>query len=227
MVCHLKLHNDFDAVGCRIVAEASGLEIASTSYHTYKTIDESIVNYIKNKEFSNGDRLLICDICPNRETALLIDKEVKNGLNITLIDHHKTRAWVEKYVWATVNLETSATETAWDIWKLESPYRARSEQMNTLLGFIGKDAFVKAFLENINADTAEPFKTIIGYLIARKKRYVSQVIRNQLEKTRCYVDGFRNRFKIIFNRREKVVLYRMNVGFPVSSSEPFIVDTFV
>jgi len=219
MAWHLKLHNDFDAVGSRIIAEASGLEIVSTSYHTYKTIDESIVNYIKNKEFSNGDSLLICDICPTRETALLIDKEAKNGLDVILVDHHKTRAWVEKYEWATVDLTKSATEilfslyegktkgshvdfikavTAWDIWQLDSPYRERAEKLNTLLGFIGKDAFVKAFLEDLSADTTEPFKTIIGYLIARKKRYVSQVIRNQLSKTRCYTDGFRNRFKIIF-----------------------------
>jgi len=219
MADHLKLHNDLDAVGSRIVAEASGLEIASTSYHTYKNIDEAIVNYIKNKEFSNGDRLLICDICPTKETALLIDKEAKNGLDVILVDHHKTRAWVKKYEWATVDLTKSATEilfslhegktqgtyfdfvktvTAWDMWQLDSPYRERSEQMNTLLGFIGKDAFVKAFLESLDADTKEPFKTIIGYLIARKKRYVSQVIRTQLERTRLYADGFRNKFKIIF-----------------------------
>jgi oligoribonuclease NrnB/cAMP/cGMP phosphodiesterase (DHH superfamily) len=219
MAWHLKLHNDLDAVGSRIVAEISELEIASTSYHTYENIDKAIVNYIKNKEFSNGDSLLICDICPTKETALLIEKEVKKGLNIILIDHHKTRLWVEKYEWAIIDLNKSATEilfslyegktkgtyfdfvqtiTAWDIWKLNSPYRERSEQMNTLLGFIGKDAFVKAFTEKLNADETEPFKTIIGYLVARKKRYVSQVIRTQLEKTRLYVDGFRNKFKIIF-----------------------------
>jgi len=219
MAWHLKLHNDFDAVAFRIVAEISGLEIASTSYHTYKNIDKAIVNYIKNKEYSNGDSLLIGDICPTKETALMLDKEVKNGLDVTLIDHHKTRAWVEKYAWATVDLTKSATEilfylnesktqgiyfdfvktvTAWDIWLLDSPYRERSEQLNTLLGFIGKDAFVKSFLGQLDADSKEPFKTIIGYLIAKKKRYVSQVIRNQLEKTRTYVDGFRHKFKIIF-----------------------------
>jgi uncharacterized protein len=221
MAWHLKLHNDLDAVGSRIVAEASKCTpIASTSYHTYKTIDAAIINYIKNKEFSNGDTLLICDICPTRETALLIDNEVKNGLDVLLIDHHITRAWVKKYPWAIVDcLGKSATEilfnlyeakvsgkyydfvqavTAWDTWKLDSPYRKRGEQLNTLLGFIGKDAFAQSFVHNYDADAKEPFKTIIEYLIAKKNRYVSQVIRSQLEKTRCYVDGFRNKFKIIF-----------------------------
>lgn len=219
MAYHLKLHNDLDAVGCRIVAEISELEIASTSYHSYKTIDGAITHFIKKKEFSNGDTLLICDICPVKETALLIDKEVKNGLDVVLIDHHKTRSWVNKYNWAIVDLNKSATEilfylnegkqsgiyfdfvqsiSAWDLWKLDSPYRERSEQLNNLLGFIGKDVFVKKFVENLNADKAEPFKTIIEHLLAKKQRYVSQVIRDQLEKTRLYVDGFRNKFKIIF-----------------------------
>jgi oligoribonuclease NrnB/cAMP/cGMP phosphodiesterase (DHH superfamily) len=136
-----------------------------------------------------------------------------------LIDHHKTRAWVNKYDWAIVDLDKSATEilfyqfenkqsgiyfdfvqtiSAWDLWKEDSPYRKRAKQINNLLGFIGKDAFVRSFVKNLNADKTEPFKTIIEYLIAKKKRYVSQVIRIQLEKTRLYVDGFRNKFKIIF-----------------------------
>ena len=219
MAYHLKLHNDLDAVGARIVAESSGLEVASTSYHTYKTIDEAITNYIKNKEFSNGDSLLICAICPTKETAVLVDNAAQNGLNVFLVDHHKTRAWVDKYEWATVDLSKSATEilfslyegktqgiyfdfikaiTAWDLWQISSPYRKRAEELNTLLGFIGKDAFVKAFVERKDADTIEPFKTIIEFLITRRNRFVSQVIRAQLSKTRCYTDGFRNRFKIIF-----------------------------
>jgi len=219
MAVHLKLHNDFDAVGVRIVAQISELEIASTSYHTYKNIDEAILNYIKNKEFSDGDRLLIGDICPTKETALHVDNAVKSGLDVVLVDHHKTRAWVSKYEWATVDIEKSATEilfylyeskvqgtyfdfiktvTAWDIWQLDSPYRERAEQLNTLLGFIGKGAFVKAFVANLAADSTEPFKTIIEFLLSRKKRYVNQVIRNQLEKTRGYADGLRNKFKIIF-----------------------------
>ncbi len=37
MAVHMKLHNDFDAVGVRIVAQISELEIASTSYHTSYT----------------------------------------------------------------------------------------------------------------------------------------------------------------------------------------------
>jgi len=219
MAYHLKLHSDLDAVGCRVVAEASELKIVSTSYHSYQTIDAAILNYIDNKEYSDGDSLLICDICPTKETALCIDNAVKNGLSIELIDHHKTREWVKKYSWATVALEKSATEilfglggatvagplfdfvktvTAWDLWKLDSPYRKRSEQLNTLLGFIGKDAFVKTFAENLIADLVDPFKTMLDYLDARKNRYVNQVIRNQLEKTRCYTDGFRNKFKILF-----------------------------
>jgi len=219
MAWHLKLHNDLDAVGVRIVAETSELEIASTSYHNYSTIDEAIISYIQNKEYSDGDNLLIGDICPTKETALLIDKETKNGLAVMLVDHHKTRVWVDKYKWATVDLSRSATEvlfylheakvsgpyfdfiktvTAWDMWQLDSPYRERSEQMNTLLGFIGKDAFVQAFCRDLAADTKVPFKTMIEYLLAKKKRYVYQVIKTQLEKTRLYVDGFRNKFKIIF-----------------------------
>jgi oligoribonuclease NrnB/cAMP/cGMP phosphodiesterase (DHH superfamily) len=219
MAYHLKLHNDLDAVGCRIVAELSNLEIASTSYHTYSDIDAAILNYINNKEFSEGDTLLIGDICPSTETAVIIDKEVKNGLDVELIDHHKTRAWVKQYDWAHVDLTKSATEilfflfenkasviysdfvkaiSAWDMWQLESLYRKRGEQLNNLLGFIGKNAFVTSFGKNLTADLVEPYKTILEHLEARKVQYISQVIRTQLEQARCYVDGFRNKFKVIF-----------------------------
>ena len=108
------------------------------------------------------------------------------------------------------------------MWQLDSPYRKRSEQLNTLLGFIGKDAFVKAFLENLSADTNEPFKTIIEFLVARKNRYVSQVIRAQLAKTRCYSDGFRNRFKVIFATDYISEIGNAALGHPASEDLHYV-----
>jgi len=220
MAYHLKLHNDFDAVGIRILAEISGFDIASTSYYTYKTIDNAILSYFNNKEYSKNDELLIGDICPSKPVAEQIDQQHKLGKRIQLIDHHKTRAWASKYPdWATVNLTKSATElfyrtvqgdipgryanfaltvTAWDLWKIDSPLRKRAEELNTLLGFIGKDNFVKEFVNCIHADKAEPFKSIIQYLMDRRDRYVTQVIRTQLHKAKYHMDGFGFTFKILF-----------------------------
>jgi oligoribonuclease NrnB/cAMP/cGMP phosphodiesterase (DHH superfamily) len=222
MPYHIKTHNDLDAVGGRITAEAAGLEIVSTSYHGYDTIDDAIRSYIKNKEFSDGDELLIIDICPSQKTCDRLDTFYRSKGKITLLDHHyKTKAWANKFPWATVSKNKAATElvfdlfykddedtvlyehfvravAAWDLWKLDSPYRRRGEELNTLLGFIGKDEFVHSFAKNPQADFIKPYSEIIRYLERKKNRYINQVIRKQLLAAPYRMDGLGNTFKIIF-----------------------------
>jgi oligoribonuclease NrnB/cAMP/cGMP phosphodiesterase (DHH superfamily) len=87
---------------------------------------------------------------------------------------------------------------AWDLWILDSPQRQRGENLNNLLGFIGREAFVDAFVKDPNADELPTFKEITKFLVARRDRYVRQVLKEQLESSDARLDGFGNVFKIIF-----------------------------
>jgi len=227
---HLKTHNDLDAAACRIILEAAGNTISSTSYHDYNTIDESITYFIKNKKFKDGDTLVIADICPTQGVCEFIDRETPPGLTVDLIDHHKTRDWANKYKWAKIAQGTSAAAlvfdkyyreplpsagyrapsrradyekfveavTAWDLWQLSSPERKRGENLNSLLGFIGKDEFTCKFVDEPWCDLKEPLVSITKFLITRRDRYVLQVIKDQLEMVPQRMDGLGNKFKVIF-----------------------------
>jgi len=228
MKVHVKTHNDLDAVGSVIVlrcaGKIAGITVSSVSYHTYTGIDDAIKNHLKSKHVGKDDLLLITDICPSNDILDLLDAAHQKGVNIRLLDHHKTKVAANKYDWATVDIDKCATELvfdayyrkmhppsdffgihefvdavcAWDLWKLESKHRNRSVKLNTLLGFLGKNDFINEFMENIDADKLSPFREVLKHLEKRKNRYVNQVIKKQLEAARCYKDGYNNRFKVIF-----------------------------
>lgn len=224
---HVKTHSDLDGAGCRLVLQLAGFPIRSTTYHTYQNIDDAILSFFLRhlEEFPNREvTLFITDICPTLETCAKVDKLVKinDSLNVQLYDHHVTRKKASKYSWATVNTATSATEilweryseriswklgefqqlvsaiSAWDMWKMDSPFRQRGEKLNSLLGFIGKEDFVSRFSEDPFSDKKEPFLSICKYLEKRKENYVRKVIKDQLFDTPYHMDGLGNTFKIIF-----------------------------
>lgn len=224
MATHLKTHYDLDAVGGRIVLESARHLVASTTYHTYDTIDDAIQQFIVEKRYNSGDLLVIADICPTQGVCEFIEKNHPGDLAIRLLDHHKTRSWVNKYSWAKCDVSKCGTElvfeafyidksneykyveicklveaiAAWDLWKKDSSYRVRGENLNTLLGFIGKDAFVRRFVADPNADLFPTIQEILGFLNARKERYVGQVLKEQLDNAKLRMDGLGNSFKTIF-----------------------------
>jgi len=219
MAHHIKTHTDLDAVGGRILMESGGSIISSTSYHDYSTIDDAAIQFIKKKEYKPGDTLIFIDICPSQGTCEFLNEQKPTDLNLVLLDHHKTRSWASKYPWATIDISNCGTQlvydtcnpvvqmrykefvqavAAWDLWILDSPQRQRGENLNNLLGFIGRDAFVDAFVKDPSADELPTFKEITKFLVARRDRYVRQVIKEQLESSDARLDGFGNVFKIIF-----------------------------
>jgi oligoribonuclease NrnB/cAMP/cGMP phosphodiesterase (DHH superfamily) len=216
MKTHLRTHNDLDAVGSHIILEASGIKLASVEYHGYETIDESVLKFITNEK-NYGKRLILADICPTEGVCAQLHKvSVEGKIKVHLFDHHETRAWVKKYDFATVDPNKSGTllvhnwvdnsdyeefanvVNAWDLWLTKSPLRKRSENLNSLLGFVGKNAFVKYFLENKDADHAPVCKSIIEHLTRKKKAYILAVITEQVYHARVYCDGWGNKYKVIF-----------------------------
>jgi len=212
-------HNDADAVGCVLVAKRFCAPITSISYNSYQSIDKNLIEFLEAGDFT--DTILIADISPSEETCQKLDTAYKQGAHIQLIDHHKTKMWINKYKWAICDDSTACAAkllllyyakndgdqkfrdlieaiNAWDLWKLGSKHRARGEQLNTLLKFIGKKEFLRSFGTNPSADMESPYVEILSYLEKSKNAYVKRVIKEQLRKTEYRMDDLGNTFKIIF-----------------------------
>lgn len=177
------------------------------------------------QEYPDTPLLFISDICPSDATLKKIDQTPH--LMPVLLDHHKTKEKIlSKYSWAKFDKDRCGTElvldylnntksnslgplyigieewvkacSAWDLWKLDSPYRKRGEQLNALCFFLGMEEFVDVFSKNINADQLPEFQNLLNYLENNKNKYVDKIIKEQLHHTEYCMDGFGNTFKIVF-----------------------------
>lgn len=214
-------HNDLDGVGCEVVMRFKvdkGIEAVFAC--NYDTIDELLEKRLANKE--DDSEIWILDICPSKAVCEKLNEFQKNGISVMLIDHHKSQAWVKKYPWATLDERSSATVLtfneigmlksvnstkseefvmavdAWDRWQLDSAYRTRGEELNAILHFIGAERFVDIFKKEPNADlTYEKLVFIKNCAKENQKRSVDTIINQQLMKTRYYMDGLGQTFKVL------------------------------
>lgn len=213
-------HSDLDGVGCAILCD---LKFGKSSnimveYCSYGNIDEKLQEFCKKENLSVDDLLLITDICPSEETCEMLHN-IKDETNLCLIDHHKTKRSVSKYSWSVFDVDFCATKLtmdwmelekdfvknfvfsvdAWDMWRTSSDYRPRGENLNSLVGFLGLEEFKNEMLKskNLNADV-ENLRDVIRHINENKKRYVKQVIDEQLMKAQYMMDGLANTFKILY-----------------------------
>lgn len=213
-------HQDLDAVGSVIIAKWAKLMIKSIEYHDYTSIDQALLGFLGRKDYHPTDLLLITDICPSQETCDRIDKIAGKEIEVKLLDHHATKAWLTDYSWAvfdttksgalltlnylfqkekdpSVEIFTQAVN-AWDLWKVESEYRSRGEDLNSLLYSIGRDEFIEAFARNIKADEEEGFKFLLEFSKKRKRKAIRQAVQAQYKKAKVYVDNENNQFVVAF-----------------------------
>lgn len=114
MIYHIS-HIDLDGYGCQIVTEKyygeGNVKFYNCNYgNSIIYILESILQDIRKTNEQNT--LIITDIDLSLEIAKLVDdKFYKNGIEVILIDHHKTGSIVaEKYPWYNLNLNYCATK---------------------------------------------------------------------------------------------------------------------
>ena len=207
-------HGDLDGVACAILLKLYRGRVR-VHFCNYDNVDKQLTDFIK--EPKNGiDELFITDICPSEATCDHLDK--LKSVSVRLFDHHKTKSWVTKYRWATFNNDLCGAElvanyidtlteeqddfvkavAAWDLWKIDSPFRERGEKLNTLVRFMGIYNFMKDFSEDITLDMSDSFRKITKYIEDNKKAKVKQTLHNQLPKARRFMDGRGNTFKILF-----------------------------
>lgn len=106
----LATHNDLDGVGCAVLAYlAFGEENVDVEYCDYKDVDEKVEKALESELFFRiYDKIFITDISVGEKVANMIDKEASE-LDITLLDHHATAEWLNKYIWATVRVVGPST----------------------------------------------------------------------------------------------------------------------
>lgn len=102
-------HNDLDGVVSNLQALKfySGLGYyVSTEITGYNDIDNKILNYVNSRDYSTETLIFITDISCSPEVAEFLDK-LPNPK--TLIDHHSTNVFLNKYSWADVREGDSAS----------------------------------------------------------------------------------------------------------------------
>jgi oligoribonuclease NrnB/cAMP/cGMP phosphodiesterase (DHH superfamily) len=208
-------HNDLDGAACAVLIN-NKFKDTNIKFHSYTTIDSAILKFLESENNILENFLIITDICPSKDICKKLNKNVKAKL--LLLDHHKTRSFVNKYSWAINDNTKCGTElvfdkffgdeelytdfvqevSAWDLWKLDSAHREYGKKLNLLLQFIGNQAFIINFSNNPFAHKYPKFSNIIEYLENKKKRYIQKVVTTQLHTAEICTDGFGNSFKIIF-----------------------------
>ena len=106
----LATHTALDGIGCAVLAYlAFGAENVDIEFCDYKDVDEKVEKAIESELFfRNYDKIFITDISVGEKVANMIEYEAKD-LDITLLDHHATAEWLNKYDWAKVKVASSST----------------------------------------------------------------------------------------------------------------------
>lgn len=221
---YLVTHGDLDGAGAAVIAETI-YKISFTFFADYTTIDSYLFNFISSKKDEKDVELLIADICPSQSVCEELNK-VSENFKVKLFDHHKTRQWATQYPWATFDpmksgtkllheyVSTTATEgwrhvlshyldfveavDAWDLWKLDSPHRARGEQLNALFKFLRTQEFIPLFVKNPEADKEEPIKTLLEYLEKEKQHIIKRAISTCEKSPIVRRDSLGHMYMIIF-----------------------------
>lgn len=110
MKAYFKLfsHIDLDGYSCNLIM--SKLPVASECTNVnYDKINEVIRDYITSGEYKNYEFTFITDISVNEEVAELINNT--KDLRLKLLDHHPTALWLNKYIWAGVQVELNGEKT--------------------------------------------------------------------------------------------------------------------
>ena len=93
-------HRDLDGSGCAIVIKSLTVEDIDVTHCSYNNVDEITLEAIKNHKMYS--KIYITDISVSETVAKELDK-IKG--KVVLIDHHPTAEWLNKYDWATVQIE--------------------------------------------------------------------------------------------------------------------------
>lgn len=171
-------HTDLDGAGCAILFKLYHPNI-EIEYHDYKTIDEVAARLWIDKD--DYDMIYFTDISPSEE----IGSAMLTNPKFAIIDHHVTREYLKGSPWFDIDhcgtyisnlylnsllflscddpiMDFIYSVDAYDMWRLDSPYREDGLELNLLFGYYGMKEFVHEFSDMRRLDNTE--RTIITVL---------------------------------------------------------------
>lgn len=198
-------HDDLDGAGCAVLGTAAYDKI-QVYICNYETVNNVVLDVLVGP-----DEILITDISVNPEVAEKIDSRGK----VTLLDHHKTAAWLNRYPWAKVDSsccgtmhlfnylsqnhrklkkyrDFAAVVNDYDLW-LHKDFRSR--QLNRLYYILGPHRFTKRFA----ADGRVKFRPEEKFLLELEEEKIQEYCFRAAgyEET----DRYGNRYLIVFAER--------------------------
>jgi len=106
-------HTDLDGIGCAILGKLAFDDI-DIEYCNYDDVNKKVKDFILHKQYDYYDHIYITDLSINKEVVELIENTQPDTFKssfylnecFSLIDHHPTALWLNKYFWANVEEET-------------------------------------------------------------------------------------------------------------------------
>jgi oligoribonuclease NrnB/cAMP/cGMP phosphodiesterase (DHH superfamily) len=106
-------HTDLDGYGCNIIMKALFDSDVECENLNYDKINERVKEFFTSDEYKKFSFIYITDISVNDEVAQIIDNvRNKEDILVVLLDHHPTALELNKYDWATVEIERDGEKTS-------------------------------------------------------------------------------------------------------------------
>jgi len=215
---YILAHGDLDGAASVVLIERLN-SVADTHIIPcqYSNIDNEIETILKIEDLSNIE-LFIADICPSKKVLEKIHQS--NLAAKILFDHHITKkGHLSKYEWCFFDENECACslyyklfcrdivddvldEFVWcvkahDLWKLDSPYRSRGEDLNRLYQFLGFRRFIKQYKYDLIYDLSPAAVDVIDILKENEDLSVKKTLRTQMSSPNRYIDYRGHKFAII------------------------------
>lgn len=218
-------HDDLDGGGVATLAtRAFKNNLHELRCVNYDSVDGVCRDYI-NRKYKSPQVLVIADICPKKPTMDALVWHMKSAHDrLVVLDHHRSTLWLNDYVDLDILCDESRCGTllfhnwlrgqglmedmdgslyfakavdAYDRWLLNSDLRLRSERLNRLWWFLGKELFVQAFAENWDAETTKAHRYIDTCLLDQEQRMVGKAVRELITDENTFLDREKRSFLLI------------------------------
>ena len=239
-------HNDIDGYGCALVLQYYyGKENVTVIYTVPGAISSKVDKFIHSDKVKDYDKIFITDISVCNTLAEKIDKM---GLDVTLLDHHKTAVKLNKFNWCHVEINegddlasgTSLTYNylinnnqvpnknleiivraiqLYDTWMWKDKYDVQyPRDLNLLFDIYGGEKFVDNYLSRINDSNFQLINEFEEKLVEIEKDRMERVINSKLSQV------IKTKLKV--NKKEYTVglcfadQYKNDIGHAICESDP-------
>ena len=195
-------HSDLDGIGCEILFKyihGDKAEVAIAETYNVNEIVESALDDLENKKYT---KLFITDLSVNEKLAKRIND---NDMNVTLLDHHPSAEFLNKYKFANVIIESGRGKECgmrllashyceylqhasfelvkfvelvrqYDTWEWKEKYNnIDAKKLNDLLYILGREKFVNLMLQKLR-NNEDLFDETINLVLELKQNEIDNYI---------------------------------------------------